>query len=404
MKRKWLGPALLVAVVALPFVARAFRQETVYQVTAAVAATREIRSSVLASGSLVYQEQAQLSSEVTGKVSAVLVREGDHVRAGQPVLRLDDEGYAAEVTQQAAAVRQQALQQRQQALTLANQQSAYRRKEALHRAGMVADAMLEDARYAVDEARVGLKNGGEQLRQSEAVLAQARQRAAKTVIRAPMSGVVTSIDIKPGETAIASQVGMVTPSLMTIANTGTMLVEANIDEADIGGVGSGQPAKVQLVAYPGAPLSATVLQIPLSPKRMAGAPAGVPGGQARSYPVRLALSGSGRGLLRPGMSCRVEIFTTRAGKALTVPLQAVLSEAETSARRDADAGDGEARVLVVKDGRLESRRVRTGESDDAQQQILSGLRAGERVVTGPAKLLYSLKPGDAVSVQDGRLS
>lgn len=363
---------------------------------------RDIKSSILASGHLLYEEQVVLSPEVIGKVSTIFVKEGQQVRKGEVLLHLDDESYRAEVAQQQAAVRQQRIAIEQQQLNVRNQENQYQRKVELHRVRMIADAQIDDARYALELAKIELRNSRSRLEQVEAVLQQANERLSKTTIRAPIAGTITALDIKVGETAVASQVSIAGSTLMTIANTSTMVTEVNVDEADIARVAVGQEVAIHTAAYHDVALKGKVLTIPLSPRQAPGG--GAPGGsRARTFDVRVQLADAGKLALRPGMSCRAEIFVANSGKSLALPLQAVLSNND-----DAD-GTRQAReqagvplqtrnyVFVAKDGKAQKRFVTVGTSDDSNQEILSGLADGETVITGPYKTLRQLQTGDKVS-------
>lgn len=363
---------------------------------------REIKSSILASGHLLYEEQVVLSPEVIGKVSTIFVKEGQQVRKGDVLLHLDDEAYRAEVAQQQAAVRQQRIAIEQQQLNVQNQERQYQRKVELHRVKMIADSQIEDARYVLELAKIELRNSRSRLEQVEAVLTQANERLSKTTIRAPISGTITALDIKVGETAVASQISIAGSTLMTIANTSTMVTEVNVDEADIAKVATGQEVAIHTAAYPDVPLKGKVLTIPLSPR---SGPAGAAPGasRARSFDVRVQLADAGNLALRPGMSCRAEIFVASTGKSLALPLQAVLSNNDDSGgptqagKQPAGLPEFQSYVFVLKDGKAHKRLVTVGQSDDSNQEILSGLADGETVITGPYKTLRLLRAGDRVS-------
>jgi HlyD family secretion protein len=160
-------------------------------------------------------------------------------------------------------------------------------------------------------------------------LQQANERLSETTIRAPISGTITALDIKLGETAIASQISIAGTTLMTIANTSTMVTEVNVDEADIARVAVGQEVAIHSAAYHDLALKGRVLSIPLSPRQ---APAGPTSGasMARSFDVRGQLADAGHLAPRPGMSCRAEIFVASTGESLALPLQAVLSNNDES--------------------------------------------------------------------------
>ncbi|MFL6676617.1 MAG: efflux RND transporter periplasmic adaptor subunit [Massilia sp.] len=403
MKRKTIAGLGLVALLCIPVIAKLARSEPARPVDIEKVAYREVKSSILASGHLLYEEQVLLSPEVIGKVSRIYVKEGQRVQAGDLLLDLDDQTYRAEVAQQEAAVRQQRINIEQQQLNLANQENQHKRKAELHRVKMIADSLIDDARYAVDLAKIELRNSSARLQQAEAVLKQSRERLAKTTIRAPITGTITSMDIKVGETAVASQVSIAGSSLMTIANTATMITEVNVDETDIAKIVVGQEVAVHTAAYPDVALKGEVQSIPLSPKANTPNGQGAAAALSRTYSIKVRLADTKGLSLRPGLTCRAEIFTAGTGKSLAVPLQAVLSnndentELATKKGSKAPVVKTENYVFVNQDGKAEKRVVTIGISDDSQQEILGGLRAGEPVITGPYKILRHLKPGDRVA-------
>lgn len=403
MKHKFIAALAVAAILSLPMIVKLTHGNgPAKTVEIGPIGYRDIRSSILASGHLLYEEQVVLSPEVIGKVSTIFVKEGQAVKKGDVLLHLDDEAYRAEVAQQQAAVRQQKIAIEQQELNLRNQENQYQRKVELHRMKMIADSQIDDARYAVELAKIELRNSRSRLEQVEAVLTQANERLSKTTIRAPISGTITALDIKVGETAVASQISIAGSTLMTIANTSTMLTEVDIDEADIARVAIGQEVAIHTAAYPDVALKGKVLAIPLSPRQVS--PGAAPGvSRARAFDVRVQLVNVGKLALRPGMSCRAEIFVASTGKSLALPLQAVLSNNDESDGTKQAREQPAARVtpqnyvFVAKDGKAQKRFVTLGISDDSNQEILSGLADGETVIMGPYKILRQLQPGDKVS-------
>jgi len=403
MKRKYLAIIGVVALLSIPVVMKLTRGEPARPVEIEKIGFHEIKSSILASGHLLYEEQVLLSPEVIGKVSTIFVKEGQQVKKGDLLLHLDDQTYRAEVAQQEAAVRQQRIAIEQQQLNLANQETQLKRKEELHRVKMIAESQIDDARYAVNLAKIELRNSRSRLEQVEAILKQSNERLAKTNIRAPISGTITALDIKVGETAVASQVSIAGSSLMTIANTSTMITEVNVDEADIAKIVVGQEVAIHTAAYPDTALTGHVLTIPLSPKQNPPS-AGQGASLARNYNIKVKLADTKNLSLRPGMTCRAEIFTASSGKSLALPLQAVLSnndeKTELAPKKDNKKAKIEIKtenyVFVTKDGKADKRIVTLGISDDSQQEILAGIKAGEAVITGPYKILRHLKQGDPV--------
>lgn len=408
MNKKWIGGAAIVALLLVPVVLKTTRSQPPLVVETEKAASHEIKASILASGNLVYQEQALLSPEVIGKVAEIFVKEGDHVERGQVVLRLDDQTYRAQVAQQEATVRQQRINIEQRQIALDSQLNQFKRKQELHEKKMISDQQVDDARFAVELAKVDLRNSREGLQQSEATLNLIKENLAKTSIRAPISGTVTSLDIKVGETAVASQISIAGSSLMTIANTATLMTEVNVDEADIARIKLGQEVSIHTAAFPDDELKGTVQTIPLSVKRPE---AGQAASLTRSYLVKVKLGDLRNLALRPGMTCRAEIYTATSGKSLALPIQAILSNNDENAdvpkgndkdKKSKDVVKTENYVFVLKDGIADKRTVKVGISDDTQQEISSGIKEGDVVITGPYKVLRHLKQGDKVSTEKAK--
>lgn len=399
MNKRWIGIAAVIAVLGLPFLVKQGGSSASKQVEIEAAAPREVRASILASGNLVFREQAQLSPEVIGKVRAVLVEEGDVVEQGQVVLQLDEQIYRATVAQQEAAVRQQRIAIERHQLNVANQQRQYRRSDELHQRKLLDDTRHDEARHALELAEVELRASREALQQAEALLNQSREQLAKTEIRAPISGTVVAVGIKVGETAVSSSTGIAGSSLMTIANTDSLMTEVNVDEADIARIAVGQPVSVFAAAFPDVALQAEVESIPISPRSSNAL--GQNSTLARNYSVKVKLHDPKQLALRPGMTCRAEIFTASAAEALAVPVQAVFSNNE--ARTEKGAGKQppkeEHYVFVEVDGKAVRRVVEVGLSDDSYQEIRSGVQAGEKVVIGPYKILRHLKDGEALEAR-----
>ena len=399
MKRRWWGLVALLIVLAAPFLAQLRSGPSGEEVEVARVAGRVIQRSTLASGTLIYDRQAQLSPEVIGRVTSVQVKEGDRVAVGQVILTIDDQSYRAEVEQREAVVRLQHTDIDQSELAVADRRRKFARAEELIGRGFVSKANFEDLRFALQSAEVGLRMSLENLRSAEAALRQARDQLSKTVIRAPIAGTVIQVSIKTGETAVPSTIGIAGSSLVTVANTGTLIAELNVDEADIAQVEVGQKVSIHASAYPDQALIGTVQSLPLSARNADGT-AGMGGGSsARTYSVKVQVSETGSVMLRPGMTCRAEIFSRSGRRMLSVPIQAVVAanRDDPGAASKDDGGEDESYVFVVVDSTARRRIVRTGEADDSFQAMQSGLKPGEMVVSGPYRVLRNLQDGDQVN-------
>lgn len=388
-----------VALVALPLVARLGRDDAGKEIEVAAVTAQAIRSSVLASGVLAYREQVQLRSELIGKAAQVPVAEGDRVKAGDLVVALDPQQYQAQVEQQRANLRQQQLAIERQQVLLANMERQVERTESLFQRKLV-DANTREA--AVNElalARVDLRSRQQQLGVAQALLEQAEDSLGKTRIRSPIDGLVIQLDVKPGEAVIAGTTNIPGSTLAVIADTSAMLAELRVDEADIAQVQVGQSAAIYPAAHADTSLAGTVESIATSAQRAEGQ-------QNLSFEVKVLLAGVEAGEIRPGMSCRAEVHTQTSEDALAVPLQAVQYDEQATgsgggdAAGEAVAGEEQAYVFVVRDGKVARRDVSTGISSDSHIEITAGLAAGEQVASGPFRVLRSLRDGDPVRIQD----
>jgi HlyD family secretion protein len=170
------------------------------------------------------------------------------------------------------------------------------------------------------------------------------------------------------------------------------MAEVNVDEADIARVGVGQTAKVFPAAFPDQPVTGKVESVAMAPRN---AMPGSAASQGRNYVVKLRLDDA-RPALRSGMTCRVEIVVGGSAPRPAVPIQAVLSE-ETAGSKDHTKNVNY--VFAVVDGKAQKKTVELGLSDDANQEVTKGLKVGETIAVGPARVLRELHDGDRVSAQ-----
>jgi HlyD family secretion protein len=377
---------LVVLVVAVPLIQARFSGGTVVEVQVEKLAPRSIQSSVLASGKLVHEEEVKLTTEEIGRVTAIYVEEGVKVTKGQLVLQIDDQRHRAAVDQSSASVRMQEIAIQRQQLQVENLRTQWERMRALNERKLINEDSFVTATNNLEIAEVDIRSGREQLEQARAQLEQQQDRLAKTSVYSPIDGTVTTLDIKVGETAISSSTNIPGSSLMTIANPASIHTEVNVDEADIANVTIGQKARVYAIAYPDQPVEGVVDSIAVSAKVAEGQ-------QGQSFAIKIRLLDPEKITLRPGMTCRAEIFTATKADAVAVPIQAILVEedlTEDETRRD---------VFVVKGERAEKISVEVGLSDDTYQEIVSGLSVGDDVITGPDRVLRALEDGDRVVIR-----
>ncbi|MBA6348915.1 MULTISPECIES: efflux RND transporter periplasmic adaptor subunit [unclassified Colwellia] len=398
MKKILIIIVVIIGLVSLAYFKKTGQSQTL-EVKVQQVAAENIKRSILASGTLVYKEQVQLRSEVIGQVSEMLIEEGDEVTKGQVLMRLEPRTFRADVEQQAAFVRIQKIAIEHQSKKIENLKSQWQRKHDLYQRKILdRDAYeLIDNQYAL--AKIDLRSRQESLLQAQATLDKAQERLDKTVFRSPIKGIATSVDIKQGETAISGSTNISGSNLITLADPSSILIEVEVDEADIANILVGQQADIFAVAFPDKALKGQVQSIATTAKRAQGR-------QGLSFKVKILLSDSNTIAVRPGMSCRAEIYTQSKSKTIAVPSESVIFATQGKNVQVDDESDNEAladnvdHVFVLIDGKAVKQNVELGISNDRLQEITSGLKVGDKVIIGPARALGKLKDAQSVKVID----
>ena len=405
MKKKLIIAGVIAAVVALGYFKQSGNSDAI-SVNIAAAKVEEIKTSILASGTLIYKDQVQLRSEVIGQVSELFIEEGDNVSQDQVLMRLDQRSFNADVEQQKAYVRMQTIAIERQKKQLDNTKAKWLRNKNLYERKMIGQDAFELIDNQHDLAKIDLRSRQEALTQAQATLDKALERLEKTVFRSPIDGIATSVDIKIGETAISGTTNIAGSNLITIADPASILVEVQVDEADIANVRLNQDVDVYAVAFPDDALKGQVKTIATSAKRASNR-------EGLSFTVKILLESDENIDVRPGMSCRAEIFTKVKGNTIAVPIQSVIfeesegegSDVKVRGRRGGvrigSSGNSTmtSHVFVLIDGKAVKRDVELGISNDELQEVTKGVDLDEDIIIGPSRLLGKLKDGDAVQLR-----
>jgi HlyD family secretion protein len=278
-----------------------------------------------------------------------------------------------------------------------------------------AQERANQQRVAVKEAQTSVKSSEARANQQQAVLRGESSQREKATQYSPLNGVVADIPTRVGEFAVA---GLSTTSLMTIADMSTINVEVNVDETEISNVDVGQQAKVKVDALGDKEINAVVTQ----KNPLAVAKSDTTGGlnnrvnvqEAKEFKVTLELkdlSDDERGKLRPGMSSTATITTKTKTNVIAVPLQAIVEKAPPapspgpSIASAAPTPVGEKLkeqkgvYVLDKNNKVKFVDVTTGITGESDIEIISGLQAGAEVITGPSRVLKTLKDGATVKRQ-----
>ncbi|KTD98592.1 efflux RND transporter periplasmic adaptor subunit [Pseudoalteromonas sp. H71] len=340
-----------------------------------------IADSIMASGNLVFNTQVQLRSEVTGRVDKVFVEEGQSVKQGDILMRLDTTAFESEVNRNQAVLRATEIEIKHSQTRLANLERQLKRQKELYDVGLGNQESFENIESARDLAKIDIESRKESYNQAQASLQIAQDRLSKSVFRAPMSGLLASVNIKEGETVIAGTTNIIGSDLMLVADPSAILAELRVDETDIASIKLNQQADIYAAAYPNKPFSGKVINIGTSAKNQ-------PGSQGLSFRVKVLLDPTDRQLYA-GMSCRAEIATSIAENGLKLPIEAIQKEEGKTFVWRLNSDNTVSKVIVS-----------VGISSDIEQAITEGLSKGDNVVIGPARPISKLREGDVVSLKN----
>lgn len=335
------------------------------------------QDTISANGSLVPRTQVQIMSDVMGKIVELKVREGDVVEKGQFLLRIDDRDLKSEVQRQRAAVRIARIQARNQQVMLDKAEREFKRKQRLYQDQLISIEEFEAARTTRDAAALSLKQAEQNVAQSEAMLRKSMDLLDKTVIRSPIAGKVTALNKELGEQVIQGTVNVPGSIIMEISDMSAIDLEVEVNEIESARIRSGMDATVTIEALGDRTFPGRVVEIGQSAYRPTGRDVSV-------FKVKISLLKLDEAM-KPGMSGKAEIQVAHKANALSVPIEAVRTE-----------DDGSKFVFVFDHGKVRKTTVTTGLSNDSKIEIISGLKAGQQVITGPYRTLKNLKDGNAV--------
>lgn len=392
----------LAAVVALLGAAAWFAASGSTGSTAIVSTVRQgqVHAAFHASGQLAYKQQVRLSAELIAKVLRVDVAEGQAVKAGQVLIQLDDAPVRAEISQAQAQLARSQIEIARLERDLQAKQRDLERAVELAKQGMVSREKVESVEVAADSARFLIEAGRKAAQQDEAVVVQRQRLLERTVIRSPISGTVVAIPIKMGETAVASAQSVAGSELIHIADTSNMRVEAQVSENDLARVRVGQTVQITLPAIPNQVFVGKVAQKArgINPASESGRANGKER-SARAVPVLIALEVVHDQFIA-GLTCDLQFEEGGAKGALLIPLTALRYEDEhllSSVETMAFGARRQPFVWVLGDGQARKRKLVLGVADEQFQEVHSGLKVGEFVISGPPTLLAKLSEGMAVS-------
>ena len=411
----------------------------------------DLVSEVSASGEIRPENYTNVLGEGFGKITKIVVKEGQRVKKGDVLLKLESVQPAADVQAQQANIEAseaginvaEANYKAAQA-TLAQKQADlektkfdWGRSQQLYAEQLIAKQDYDAAKAAYDGSTAGVQASQAQLQQmkasldvarsnlqqAQAVLAHQQDVLRKTTYTAPIDGTVTYIAVRVGENVVPGIQNATGSFLMTISDMSVVTAEVRVDETDIVSVKSGQTAQVSIDAIPEKTFAGHVIDVGdqaiLRSSGLATTQTEANTDEARDFKVVVRLDNPPANL-RPGLSVTAKIKTAGRKDVLTVPIQAlaVRSQADIDAQNHPEENEKDVTlaapqrdaaastktdvqgVFVIRDNKAEFVPVQTGISGVTDVEITNGLQQGDAIVTGSYKALRTLRPGAKVKVDN----
>ena len=379
-------------------------------------ATRDLVAIVNASGWIRPNRRVDVQADIMGRIIELNVQEGEAVRRGQVLLRIDPTQYEAAVSRADAAVSEALSREAQTRANLLQAERQLQRLQQLAQSdqNLVSRQQLEEAETQVAVQRQLLTAAGFGVQQARSALAEARDRLSKTIIRAPMDGVVTRLNVEEGSTAIVGTMNNPGSLLLTVADLSTMEAVVRVDETDLPEIHLGDSASISIDAFPRQKFTGKVTKISYSAVRspLQSQAATGQGGQAIDYEIVIELDNPPPAL-RSDLSVAADIVTAKRPAVLSIPIIALtvreredtepvenedprVEAAGAEARRRADENGDEEGVFVVRNGKAHFVPVRVGIAGAEHFEVISGVTTKDSVIAGPYDAVRDMEEGKPV--------
>lgn len=427
LKHILIAVAVLIALLAVAKFTGLIGGEKIEKVTLEKAESRKVTETVTASGKIQPETEVKLSSEVSGEVVELLVKEGDVVKKGQLLFKVRPDilksGYdraSASYNSQRASVGSAEQQLKQSQGTFANEEGIYKRNVELFKKKVISVAEFDAAKAAYSTAKTSLEGAKQSLiaakfnlAQSGANVQEASANLAKATTYAPVDGVISKLSVELGD-RILGTAQFAGTEIMRISNLNSMEVNVDVNENDINRVNVGDSAAIEVDAFADKKFKGVVTEIASSSKDVGTATTTVD--QVTNFVVKVRIAadsyvdvkGGAKDLpspFRPGLSATVDIESSSVNS-LSVPIQSVFTkdnskaDKENTDKQKSKLNDKTVKqyVFVYEKGTVKQVEVTTGIQNDQYIQIKSGLKVGVEVVSGPYSAIQN-KLKDGVKVE-----
>ncbi len=365
---------------------------------------RDLVAAVTASGKIQPKSKVDVSPDITGRITQIVVHEGDLVEKGQFLLQIDPTIYQAGLQRaeanyaSAQASLVQSIASRDQASRALDRTKQLKRQDP----NLVSNEQMEQAQTAFNVAEAVANSAQHQVDQARAGMREARDQLAKTRIVAPMTGRVTRLAVEEGEMAIPGNFSRDVGLLLTVSDLSVIQTKVNVDETDVVRIHLGDSVEVSIDAFPDTAFVGRVTRIANSALLAQTVSPGGSNDRAVDYEVEITLENPPSDV-RPDLSATARIITDTRTKALSIPIIALTvrenTPVTTESRRDtAQVGKKKESegVFIVVNGKATFRAVKVGIAGDEYFEVLEGVTENEEIVAGPYQSIRDLKDGTAV--------
>ncbi|MBU2940052.1 efflux RND transporter periplasmic adaptor subunit [Lacinutrix sp. C3R15] len=372
----------------------------------------DIVETVSATGKIQPEIEVKLSSEVSGEIIELPIVEGEQVKKGDLLVRVNPDIYQSSLSRTQAALQNVRAGLNQAEASLKEAKANYDRNQQLYEKGIISKADWDKVISSYEIAQANKQSAYYNVQSSAATVNEAKDNLNRTNIYAPMSGTISKLDVELGERVVGTQ-QMAGTEIMRVANLTNMEVEVDVNENDIVKVNIGDSTIVEVDAYLKKQFKGLVTEIANSADGV------LTSDQVTNFKVKVRiLEESYKDLLegksenyspfRPGMTATVDIITNKRENVVGVPISAIVIKTDTSStkkaiKKDAIESNSEEKFecVFVKDGdKAKLRVVKTGVQDNTNIEIMEGLQENDEIITGPYNTVTkSLKNGDAVEIK-----
>lgn len=362
---------------------------------------------VSATGKIQPELEIKLSSEVSGEIIELPIKEGQMVKKGDLLVRINPDIYQSIVKRSAASLETVRASLQQADANFKEAQESYNRNKILFDKGVISKSDWDKATSTYEVAKASRESARYNVQSAMATVTEAQDNLKKTVIYAPTNGTISKLSVELGERVVGTM-QMTGTEIMRVANLGSMEVEVDVNENDIVKVNVGDSVNVEVDAYLKRIFKGTVTNI----ANTANSTSSVD--QVTNFKVKIHIEESsyqdllkdkpaGYSPFRPGMTATVDILTNTKKDVVAVPISAIMIKKKSEINPNTPKQDADKKqevVFVLKNGKAELRTVNTGIQDNVNIEILSGISKDETIITGPYQTITKiLKNGDKVNVK-----